>query len=157
MSEHTKTAGVVLRPPLLYLGALAAGVGLALLRPLPLLPFTPLFGWVFGGIVFAGGAGLMTAAMGRFAAAGTPVPTCQPTTALVTAGVYRWSRNPIYLGLTALYLGIALVTNNGWLGALAIPVLLVMRFGVIAREEAYLESKFARNYLDYKAAVRRWL
>ena len=157
MSKQVNTAGVMVRPPRLYLAALALGIALAWLRPLPLLPIEPMLSWILGGILIFGGVGLMVAGMGRFAAARTPVPTCQPTTALVTSGIFSWSRNPIYLGINAIYFGIALALNNGWLAIFAVPVVLVMRYGVIAREEAYLESRFSNDYLNYKKVVRRWL
>ena len=80
-----------------------------------------------------------------------------PSTTVVTTGLYRLSRNPIYLGLAALYLGLAFAANSGWAVILLLPILAVMRYGVIAREERYLEAKFGDDYRAYKARVRRWL
>ena len=70
---------------------------------------------------------------------------------------YRFSRNPIYVALTGLYLGIAVMLNSLWLIVLLAPLLIVMRLGVIQREEAYLEAKFGAEYTDYKTRVRRWI
>ena len=81
----------------------------------------------------------------------------KPTTAIVTAGPFRYSRNPMYISLTLLYLGMALLINVLWILLLVVPLLVVMQRGVIAREEAYLERKFGEEYLSYKAQVRRWI
>jgi protein-S-isoprenylcysteine O-methyltransferase Ste14 len=99
----------------------------------------------------------MAAALGRFRRAGTPVCTNRPTTALVTVGIYRRTRNPMYVALTLLYAGIALAADSFWALALLAPLLLLMRYGVIAREERYLAREFGARYLEYRAAVRRWL
>ena len=81
----------------------------------------------------------------------------QPTTTIVADGVFRYSRNPMYLSLTLLYLGIASLFNSLWMLLLILPVLVVVQLGVIAREERYLERKFGEEYLRYKARVRRWI
>jgi protein-S-isoprenylcysteine O-methyltransferase Ste14 len=81
----------------------------------------------------------------------------KPTTAIVTKGPFRYSRNPLYVSLTLLYLGVALIINVLWIVLLVVPVLVVMQRGVIGREEAYLERKFGEKYLSYKARVRRWV
>ena len=93
----------------------------------------------------------------RFRRARTPLDVRKPATALITQGPYRFSRNPIYVSMTLLYAGLAFLLGNGWVLALAAPVLLVMDFWVVRREERHLEAKFGEDYLRYKAAVRRWL
>lgn len=92
-----------------------------------------------------------------FVSAGTNVPTHKPSTTIVRRGPYRLSRNPIYVGLTAVMAGIGLMADNAWVLILLLPTVLVMHVGVILREERYLESKFGAEYRDYKSAVRRWL
>lgn len=89
--------------------------------------------------------------------AGTNVEPWKPTTTILDTGLYAYSRNPIYLGMTLAYLGIALASWS--LGMLfLLPLCLgVMHFQVIAREEAYLEDKFGDEYLSYKSRVRRWI
>ena len=152
------TAGVVTHPPFIYLGGLLLGGGADWLLGLPPLPY--LAGreavWLGAALGVAGCAILLTAAR-RFLKAGTNIPTHRPSTALVTDGLYRYSRNPIYIGLTLFYLGIAVGLAS--LGALLLlpVVLLVMEVGVIRREERYLERRFGAAYRDYKARVRRWL
>jgi protein-S-isoprenylcysteine O-methyltransferase Ste14 len=81
----------------------------------------------------------------------------EPTTAIVTTGPYQFTRNPIYVSLTLLYAGIALLANAIWALALLPAILYVMNRGVIEREERYLERKFGSLYLNYKALTRRWL
>ena len=87
----------------------------------------------------------------------TPVDPMKPTTALVTEGPFRYSRNPIYLALTLLYVGVALLMNALAILLLVVPALVVLHYGVIAREEAYLTRKFGEAYRQYMTQVRRWL
>lgn len=93
----------------------------------------------------------------RFRRAGTNVPSWQPSTALVTGGPYRFSRNPIYLAQTLIYLGLACGYGSAWPLALLPAVLIVMHHGVIRREERYLAARFGAAYRAYSASVRRWL
>jgi protein-S-isoprenylcysteine O-methyltransferase Ste14 len=89
--------------------------------------------------------------------AGTHVDPRQPATALVSQGPFRLTRNPLYLSLTLLYAGIALVVNSLWPILLLPGALIMIRYGVINREERYLERTFCEQYLSYKAKVRRWV
>lgn len=147
--------GVIARPPFIYLGFLALGLGLDWLWPYPLLPETVQY--ALGGALFALGLGVVLASFRRFQAAGTNVDPHKPSTAILTEGPYRFSRNPIYIGLTAAYAGIGIAVDAPWVWVLLLPTLVVMRYGVIAPEERYLERKFGAEYLDYKARVRRWI
>jgi protein-S-isoprenylcysteine O-methyltransferase Ste14 len=152
---HNDTAGVIARPPLIYVGGLALGWLLHRMVPLALLPAR----WtkIVGGLLCGLGAFPVTAALiGMLQARTNPDPH-QPTTALVTSGVFRYTRNPIYLSFTLLYAGIATLINSLSTALLLPVVVLIMRRGVIAREERYLERKFGAEYAEYKARVRRWL
>lgn len=115
--------------------------------------------WLYlgGGALIALGGALLVWSMKSFRNAGTAVPIGRPTTVIVSSGPYRYSRNPIYIGLTAIYLGIGIAADSQWVLALTVPMLAIVRFGVIAREEAYLEKKFGQTYLAYKDRVRRWV
>jgi protein-S-isoprenylcysteine O-methyltransferase Ste14 len=153
--DSADSAGVAVPPPLVY--ALGFGIGYALdrLRPAPLGMggARTLLGWLF----VAAGVALAASAIVLFRRAGTsPVPI-QPTTALVVRGPYRFTRNPMYIGLAALYAGIALLVNSVWPLLLLPVVLVVIRWWVIAREEAYLGRKFGDAYRAYTTRVRRWL
>ena len=89
--------------------------------------------------------------------AGTSPDPGQPTKKIVAEGPFRFTRNPIYVSFTLTYLGITMSVNALW-SVLFLPVgLLIVRHGVIAREERYLERKFGPEYLQYKARVRRWI
>lgn len=147
--------GVIAKPPFIYLGFLALGLGLDRLWPYPLLPEAVQY--PLGAALFALGLVLVLASMRHFRAAGTSFDTQKPDTAIVSEGPYRFSRNPIYIGLTAAYAGIGIAVDAPWVWVLLLPTLVVMHYGVIAREERYLARKFGREYLDYRARVRRWL
>ena len=100
---------------------------------------------------------LFAASVGKFRAAGTPVPGNKATTVIVRSGPYRFSRNPIYLAFSLLQVGIAIWVNSLWLVATLIASVAVMARIVIPREEQYLERRFGADYLDYKKSVRRWV
>ena len=158
-AEPADRPGVVIKPPILFLGALALGLLLEAILPLTLTS-GPVAAWTLGAIgllLVAIGAVLLTASMRAFRRAGTNVPTWLPTTAVVMNGPYRWSRNPIYVALTLIYAGIALVIGSPWLLLLMPAIVAILHWGVVAREERYLEAKFGQSYLGYKASVRRWL
>jgi protein-S-isoprenylcysteine O-methyltransferase Ste14 len=89
--------------------------------------------------------------------AGTNVNPSKPSTTIVTSGPFRFSRNPLYLFLIGLYLGLAVAVGTVWPFLFAVPLLLVLHFGIVRREERYLEAKFGGPYRAYKASVRRWL
>ena len=89
--------------------------------------------------------------------AATPVPTNLPVRSLVSTGIHGRTRNPIYLGMFLLYAGIGLAARSPGTFILMVPLAVTIRYGVVAREEAYLEWRFGDAYRDYKARVRRWL
>jgi len=150
-------AGVVALPPLIFLGFLAAATVLEAVVPLPVMA-AHAFPRYLAGATLAG-CGFVMIVMGtrRFQAAGTNIPPNLPTTALVVDGIYRRTRNPLYLGATLVYLGLSVVAGSFWAIGLVVPLLGVINTGVIAREERYLERKFGDAYRTYKARVRRWV
>ena len=152
------TAGVIARPPLLFLAALLLGfIGDRVLSlPFP-LPGTDLVRWIVAGSLILMGLALAAAGIRNFLRAGTPVPTNEPTRALVTTGIHAWTRNPIYLGIFLVYGGIGLAARSPSILILTLPLAIAIRYGVVAREEAYLERRFGDTYRDYKARVRRWV
>jgi protein-S-isoprenylcysteine O-methyltransferase Ste14 len=110
-----------------------------------------------GVVVMLLAIGLFVFATRTFRAAGTPVPGNRPTMTIVRTGPYRFSRNPIYLAFSLFQLGLSLWVNSFALLMTLIPAVALMTFLVIPREERYLEARFPSEYLQYKAAVRRWL
>jgi protein-S-isoprenylcysteine O-methyltransferase Ste14 len=148
---------VVIFPPLILAAALAIACLLQALSPL---------GWLSGfgqdmriaaGIVVAM-IGFAIAASGRrrLVRAGTNVSPLRPTTALATGGIFRWTRNPLYTGGTLVMLGVAVIFALDWLVLLIVPSALVLHFGVVRREEQYLEGKFGDAYRQYKSSVGRY-
>jgi protein-S-isoprenylcysteine O-methyltransferase Ste14 len=149
------TAGIRVPPPAYYLAAFLIGVALELIFPTS----WPSTGARIAASLIAGGAWLALdgTATVFFRRAGTSMIPMNPTTALVTAGPYRVTRNPMYVGMAFIYVALAFAFGVMW-ALVFLPAVIVMvdRF-VIAREEPYLERKFGQPYRDYKARVRRWL
>jgi protein-S-isoprenylcysteine O-methyltransferase Ste14 len=154
LQKAEENAGVVAPPPLIYLGGLLAGLWLQAQLPMPFLPRRLRFklGWPLVGLAVA----LLALCMRQMRQANTSISVTEPTTELVTEGPYRFSRNPIYIGLTFLYSGLALLFNSFWAVVLLPVILRIMNKGVIQREELYLEKKFGQRYQNYKAKVARW-
>ena len=149
--------GVIALPPLIFLGFLAAAAVLEAIVPLPIPVAHSLPRYVAGAVLAAGGFVMIAMGTRRFVAAGTNVPPTLPTTALVVDGIYRRTRNPLYLGLTLVYLGLGVAAGSLWSIGLVVPLLGVINVGVVTREERYLERKFGDAYRAYKARVRRWM
>lgn len=152
------TPGVTILPPLVYLAGLVGGYIIQFLWPVSIAP--PLFDVAIRvagiAVVLAGGWLIFTAA-GIFRRIGTPMNPHEPSTALTFDGPYRFTRNPMYLGMACILAGLAFIGNALWPLLALIPVVWWIETQVIAREEAYLEAKFGAPYLDYKKRVRRWL
>ena len=155
MATDPDSPHVLIPPPLLYLLGLAVGFILHLLAPRSVVP-RPL-AYVLAIVFLVAGIWLGSWARLHLKRRGTAVDPRRPTTALVTDGPYRYSRNPLYLRVTLLYLGFAFLVNDVWFLAVLPVVLIVLYFGIISREERYLEAKFGDDYRAYKANVRRWL
>lgn len=151
----TDSAGVKFPPPFVFLISILIGLGLARVRPMSVVPDTlamPL------GVAFAVAAVALAflgfRELGRHK---TTVRPDEPSSAIVKTGPYRFTRNPLYVSLATLHLGIGFGTNSLWVVLMLIPVGIVVTTQVIAREEAYLERTFGEEYLSYKASVRRWI
>lgn len=155
MSAPADRPGVVVLPPVLYFGALLLGILLELVRPLELaVPVA--MRWV-AGLVGVAAFALGLRARGAFERAGTHVNPTKPATILVASGPFRFSRNPMYVSMTICVLALAVATRVGWFLVLLVPVLLVMHWGVVLREERYLSGKFGAPYDDYRRRVRRYV
>jgi protein-S-isoprenylcysteine O-methyltransferase Ste14 len=157
-ATDTATPGLIARPPLLFLAALLIGLVLDRLLRLPFpVAGTDLVHWIIGGSLILIGLALAAAGIRNFSTAGTPVRSIKPTRALVTTGIHGRTRNPIYVGMFLLYGGIGVAAQSPWTLILTVPLAITIRYGVVAREEAYLERRFGDAFRDYKARVRRWL
>lgn len=156
-SQHRDTAGVIAPPPLIFALALGLGIGLEILA-LPLATgIPPLPRYLAAALLAVMACIVIGMGMLRFRRAGTPVEPWHSSTAIVTDGIYSHTRNPMYLGMTGLYLAIALAFDSLWILILLVPLLALLHYGVIRREERYLEGKFGEAYLAYRRRVRRWL
>ncbi len=159
-NSTVKSSGVRVFPPIIY--ATGIGAGYLLHWWWPLRPMTA-GGWpmlvarVVGWVFITASIMLPIWAARLFHRAGTTPNPMRATTALVFTGPYRFTRNPMYLGLALLQVGLAMVTNALWPLVMLAPVVVAVRRLVIDREEHYLETKFGEEYRAYKARVRRWL
>ena len=142
-------------PPLVYVAALL--VGLAFSRLVPTRIVAPPVAHIVGAVPAAAGTALAVSAVLLFRRARTTVLPHRPSSALVTGGPFRVSRNPIYVGFALIHIGIALAAQSLWALLLLPVVLWVIRTWVILPEEAFLRRRFGDAYAAYQARVPRWL
>jgi len=155
MNSNDDHAHVVINPFLIYIGLGLCAVLLQRLLPLPFLkqPGAAILGVIVMVVSFVFG---LPAVLNMIAVKTTANPH-RPTTALVFSGPYRFSRNPMYIGLTLLYAGLMTYLQLLW-GIILLPILIgLITVWVIMPEEEYLERKFGTEYLNYKSTVRRWI
>jgi protein-S-isoprenylcysteine O-methyltransferase Ste14 len=158
-SSGRQDAGVHYPPPLLYVAGLAAGYALHWWRPFEVVQSPSAMRAVESAAIglIAAWALIFAAALFQFARSHTTLIPNRPASALATSGIYRFTRNPMYLSLLCLYAGLALLLNSAWpLLLLPLVVVAVNRL-VIAREERYLAAAFPGEYEAYRRRVRRWL
>jgi len=155
MQDH---ADVVVKPPLLFVGALLLGCLLSWIVPLgPGLGSANARALAAGGSLALVGLALFAVSAREFRRAGTSVVPGEPSTVLLEGGPYRYTRNPIYISFVIFYFGLAIMLTSAWMLVLLIPVLIILQRGVVKREEAYLQAKFGAAYGKYQARVPRWL
>jgi protein-S-isoprenylcysteine O-methyltransferase Ste14 len=154
-TRKSDTAGIRVPPPAYYVAAFLVGVALELIFPTS----WPSTGVRVAAALIAGGAWLALDGVATvlFRRAGTSMIPMNPTTALVTSGPYRFTRNPMYVGMAFLHVALAFAFGVMWALVFLPAVIVVVDRFVIAREEPYLERKFGQAYRDYKTRVRRWL
>jgi protein-S-isoprenylcysteine O-methyltransferase Ste14 len=149
---------VIIFPPLISLFTVVVACCLQWLVPLDVISnINQPLRIVAGAIIVIAGA--LTTISGRRALVkhGTNVNPGQPVTALVTTGIFRRTRNPLYLGVFTAQLGIALIFGLDWLPMLLVPSGLLMHFAVVRREELYLERKFGEEFRRYRSRVQRYI
>ncbi len=155
IGQALDNAGVRVPPPILLIVAILAGYGLQQVWALELPNWSGrhVAAWALIGVAVI----ILIAGWLQFYRAKTNIQPHKPSSNLIQSGLYRFSRNPIYVSGLLLQLGIGLLMNNLWI-VLLVPVSkFVFDRYIIAREEAYLERAFGEVYLDYKRTVRRWL
>lgn len=152
------TAGVIAPPPLLYLGFLILGLALEFLMVRTQgLDMPAALRWTVVAVFALAGLAAIAAAALRFRRAGTPAPPWKPATAFVAEGIYRFTRNPMYLGMTLIYCAIGVAANAPVVFWMLVPLAVTIHYGVVLREERYMAGKFGDAYIDYANRVPRWL
>lgn len=154
MSKVNNGPGILIPPPIIFLIALLFGVGLNYFLPISFFP--DLWSYIISTPLIIISFLIILPILKRFKKAGTPFKVQEAATDLVTDGAYKYSRNPGYVSLTLLYIGLGIVFDNVWMLLLLIPVLLLVDIRVIRKEERNLEEIFGEQYLQYKLSVRRW-
>lgn len=149
-------AAVKIPPPWVYAGAVLLGILLqAFVVPLPLqIPLVARIGLAV--VAALGSLGLMAAAFLPFQRTGQDPKPWKSTPEIISTGIYRYTRNPMYISMGLLQAAIGFGLANGWIVALVLPVLAVIHVTAVRHEEAYLERKFGDAYVEYRSSVRRW-
>lgn len=154
-AEDKRGPGLKFPPPLLALAAIGCAWLVEQVRPLPIAAGDVL--WLAGISIIAIAVLLALIALVQFLHARTHVEPWHPTTTIIRKGVFRFSRNPIYLSFCIATVGAGLLLNSWWVVVSVTVLKPLLEHFVISREEAYLEKKFGEHYLEYKRQVRRWL
>jgi protein-S-isoprenylcysteine O-methyltransferase Ste14 len=146
------------KPPVVALLFIAAGFALNhLVPPGPRSASLPLESAIIGGIIMACAVAIALFAIREMIRAGTTFRAGGQASTFVHTGVYKRTRNPMYLSLAFFTLGLGIATVNPWMAVLAPVLLLYLQERVVKREEAYLKERFGADYVDYTRKVRRWL
>jgi len=158
MTEVRNNAGVIAPPPLLALAVIVIGIALDWLLPAYVLSLLLSLEdrIVIGVLLIVIGLGLAVSALGLFRSAKTHAEPWKPSTALVTEGIFKWLRNPMYVGVTSILAGLSILLASDWMLVMTIVFVPVIHFGVVKREERYLEAKFGEPYRQYLAKVPRY-
>ena len=148
---------VAVHPPVLFPALLLVGLLLEEFVPLSVGEWPEWLRFGVGGGAVVAAVALAGWAMLTFQRAGTSIPTFRPALGLVVGGPYRFTRNPMYVGLVLLLAGLGFVLASAWVLLLAPVFVVLLDRLVIAREEAYLAARFGEPYRRYRAGVRRWI
>jgi protein-S-isoprenylcysteine O-methyltransferase Ste14 len=158
IDASSDSPGVVAPPPVIYAAAVAAGLVLDSLFPVYVLA-TLLYGAdrvIIGIAVIIGGVALAVSALRTFRSIGTNPEPWKPALTLATTGVFRYLRNPMYVGMTLVVIGLAIALASDWMLVALIPAALIVHYGAVLREERYLEQKFGEPYRQFVASVPRY-
>jgi protein-S-isoprenylcysteine O-methyltransferase Ste14 len=153
--EDKRGPGLKFPPPLLVLTLVGIGYLVDIYLPLPIYQESGL--WLTGLVVVIAAVCLALIAVLQFLRAKTHLEPWQPTTFIIQSGIFRFSRNPIYLTFCIATVGCGLLLNSWWVLAALLPMVYLLQQLVIRPEETYLEQKFGETYLAYKHRVRRWV
>ena len=157
MNDDRDHAPIIAPPPLLMALCIGAGFAARHFKRLPLFPENhPLRQPLYIALLAIAGM-IFVAAVGQFIRHKTHPSPYKPTAAVVVGGVYRFTRNPIYIAFLLIVLALAVVANSAWFFMSAVALFVLLHFGVVKPEEHYLSTKFGSTYDDYRRRVRRWL
>ncbi len=155
MKNSIQSTGLKIPPPIFYLTALLLGLVLHYFFSITLL--SEVWKYSIGVALIVISFTIIPFVIIRYKKLNTPFDVRKPAKALIMDGPNNYSRNPGYLSLTLLYLGIGFILNNIWILGLSMPGILVLDLWIIRREESHLEAVFGKEYIRYKSAVRRWI
>lgn len=150
-------ARVKLPPPLVFLALIAAGVGLRYLAAPPPLPGSRGVQFAVGGALVGLALAIGGSAFRLFRRSGQDPAPWKPSPSLVLQGAYRFTRNPMYVSMVLIQIGLGVILDNLWVVVGAAFALVVVHYTAVLREEAYLEEKFGDDYRQFKKKVRRYL
>ena len=148
-------ANVIASPTMIFAGVLVLGFGLDMIWPASFLPEG--WGLPLGLVVIFAAVNIKLFAAREMVRVKTHLDIRKPANDIATSGVYSVSRNPLYIGMILLNIGIGCIVNSLWIFLLSAVLAVTLKKGVVEPEEAYLEQKFGEKYLRYKAKVRRWI
>lgn len=156
--DPSDSPGVIMFPPALWAATVLLGLVMHYFWRWHIMATVP--AWCLaslGALMIVLGGSLAIWGRNTMVRGGTNVLPSRPALAIITAGPFRFTRNPLYLGNLLVYVGLTLIFNSAELLALFLPMYLLLHWGIVRREERYLEGKFGAAYLAYKASVRRWI
>ncbi len=150
-------AAVIAPPPLLMVLAIGAGLLADHFAPFAIVPGVGAARFVLFGFLLLIAAAFIVSGLAQLRTHHEHPSPYKPTEAIVAGGIYRFTRNPIYVGFIIIVVAIAVIANTVWLLLASLALLLVFHFGVVKAEERYLSAKFGDTYDDYRRRVRRWI
>jgi protein-S-isoprenylcysteine O-methyltransferase Ste14 len=154
-TQRLDSPGVRVPPPVIYAAALILGLLLQARFPLAFLPQPVALG--LGSVIAAVGVLFIATSIPTMLRGHGTLNTAGPSAALVMSGPYRFSRNPMYVGLTLLFTGLAVMLTVVWALLFVIPLIFYTQIKVIMPEERYLQRAFGDDYRAYCSRVRRWI
>jgi protein-S-isoprenylcysteine O-methyltransferase Ste14 len=149
--------GVYIPPPIIYALIFITGMLLQKLFPLNNAFFFSTTAKIAGIFFIIIAVLLLVNSLYRFIITRNTVVTIKPASSLQTTGIYSLTRNPMYIGLAAVYTALSFLLGNWWNFILLPLLIVIVQAYIIRREEKYLERTFGDAYIHYKKRVRRWL
>jgi protein-S-isoprenylcysteine O-methyltransferase Ste14 len=157
VTDQADRPGIIAPPLLLTVLCILAALGAQRFVRLQLLVGSATARLAVSAAVFAAACLILLDALRQMRRHRTTPNPYRPSSAIVSSGIYGFTRNPIYVAFLLVVLAAVVGANTGWMLVALVVLFLLLEFGVVRREERYLAAKFGRDYDDYRARVRRWL